>query len=129
MITEYMGLFLGAPFVFLMGRTENLYICYAALGMFGFFRGIYDSNLFAALFDVIEPKYRSSSVGIMLAFAFAFSSLAPVLLGWIKGTYGLSFGMSFLSLFFLAGGLILLSSTRFFFNKDYYDETLQPNNS
>ena len=53
--TELVGLLFGAPFIFWMGYTTHLYVSYAMLACFGFFRGIYDSNLYAALFDVIEP--------------------------------------------------------------------------
>ena len=62
------------------------------LALFGFFRGIYDSNLYAALFDVIAPDLRASSVGVMTAFAFIVGALAPLLLGYLKTDYGLSFG-------------------------------------
>ena len=72
--TELVGLLFGAPFIFFMGYTSNLYVSYAMLALFGFFRGIYDSNLYAALFDVIAPDLRASSVGVMTAFAFISSS-------------------------------------------------------
>ena len=51
---ECAGLLLGAPFIALMGLTDNFWLCCLGLAGFGFCRGIYDSNLFAALFDVIE---------------------------------------------------------------------------
>jgi MFS family permease len=51
-------------------------------------RGVYDSNLYAVLFDVIEPRYRSSAVGLMLSFVFFVSAFAPVALGWAKTTIG-----------------------------------------
>lgn len=123
-ITEYTGLFLGAPFIFLMGFSESLILCYTGLAIFGFFRGVYDSNLFAALFDVIEPKYRASSVGVMLAFAFIVGSLAPVLLGWVKSLYGLSFGISFLSLFYIIGGVMIFIASKYFFDKDFIVEKI-----
>ncbi|MBD3267068.1 MFS transporter, partial [bacterium] len=63
METECLGLLLGAPFIYLMGATDNILLCYVAMAAFGLFRGIYDSNLFAALFDVIEPRVRASAVG------------------------------------------------------------------
>jgi MFS family permease len=51
--TEYISLLLGAPFLFWIGNAESLNALYIAFCGLGFFRGIYDSNLFAALFDFI----------------------------------------------------------------------------
>lgn len=117
--TEFWGLLIGAPFIFLMCWTSDLYISYAALGAFGFFRGIYDSNLYAALFDVIKPEIRSSSVGLMTAFAFVVGALAPVILGYIKTVYGLSVGLSGLAFFYLLGAVLILIAWKFFFHKEY----------
>ena len=122
LVTEFVGLLLGAPFIFIMAWTSNLYISYAALAAFGFFRGVYDSNLFAALFDVIEPKYRASSVGVMTSFAFIAGAFAPLLLGIIKAQYGLSVGIASLSIFYLAAAVLILLAILFFFKKDYYHE-------
>ena len=122
METEFIGLLLGAPFIFLMGYTSNLYVSYTMLALFGFFRGIYDSNLYAALFDVISPDLRSSSVGIMTAFAFIVGAFAPVVLALLKSTYGLSFGISFLSVFYLIGAIAVFVAIKFFFLKEFYYE-------
>lgn len=122
METEFVGLLLGAPFIFLMGYTSSLYVSYAMLALFGIFRGIYDSNLYAALFDVIEPKLRASSVGIMTAFAFIVGAMAPLALGYIKTHYGLSIGISSLSVFYFIGAIMVLIGISFFFKKEYYKE-------
>jgi len=121
--TEFVGLFLGAPFIYFMGATDSLWLCCASLAGFGLFRGIYDSNLYAALFDVIEPRYRSSAVGIMLCFVFFVSAFAPYVLGWAKMTVGLSTALSALSASYVIGGAILLAARFLTFRKDYYDET------
>ena len=123
--TEFTGLFLGAPFIFFMGATDSFWLCCAGLAGFGLFRGVYDSNLYATLFDVIEPRYRSSAVGIMLCFVFFVSAFAPVVLGWAKTTIGLSTALSALSLSYVIGGAILLAAWKFTFRKDYYDEGAQ----
>lgn len=122
METELFGLLLGAPFIFWMGYTTNLYVSYAALACFGFFRGIYDSNLYAALFDVIAPDLRASSVGIMTAFAFIVGAMAPLVLGFLKEDFGLAFGISSLAIFYLLGALAVFIALRFFFLKEFYEE-------
>ena len=121
---EIIGLLLGAPFIYWMGIADSKLWCYVAMGLFGVFRGIYDSNLFAALFDVIEPRYRSSSMGIMLAFAFIVGALAPVILGAIKTVANMETGIMFLAGFYLLGALLIFIGLKFFFKKNYYEEDL-----
>ena len=103
--TELVGLLFGAPFIFFMGYTSNLYVSYAML----------------ALFDVIAPDLRASSVGVMTAFAFIVGALAPLLLGYLKTDYGLSFGISFLAIFYLLGALAVFVAIKFFFLKEFYE--------
>lgn len=122
MEVEIVGLLLGVPFIYWMGVAHSQAGCYIAMALFGIFRGIYDSNLFAALFDVIEPRYRASSVGIMLAFAFIIGALAPVMLGWIKTIAGLETGIALLAAFYLLGGLLILIGLKRYFRKDFVEE-------
>ena len=119
---EIIGLLLGAPFIYWIGFAGDKLWCYVAMGLFGIFRGIYDSNLFAALFDVIEPRYRASSMGIMLAFAFIIGALAPVILGQIKTVAGLEAGFILLAGAYLLGAILIFIGLKFFFNKNYYNE-------
>ena len=123
LIVEFIGLAGGVPFIFLMGYTTSLYISYFALGAFGFFRGLYDSNLFAALFDVIEPKYRATAVGLMTSFAFIVGAFSPLVLGMVKTSYGLSKGISSLGFCYLFSALMILLAIRYFFSRDYYHES------
>ncbi|MCX7826433.1 MAG: MFS transporter [Verrucomicrobiae bacterium] len=119
---EYLGLLLGAPFIWLMGMSGNLTMVYVALAGFGFFRGIYDSNLFAALFDVIPPKYRSSATGLMLCCAFTVGATSPVLLGYVKQHISLDIGLSSLAFVYLFGGALIVIATKLCFPKDYVPE-------
>jgi sugar phosphate permease len=119
---EFLGLFLGAPFIWLMGVADSFAICCVAMAGFGLFRGIYDSNLFAALFDVIEPRFRSSSVGLMTAFGFLVGMLGPVALGWMKQEHGLTFGFALLSLAYVGGALVVLLAIMRWFRNDHYNE-------
>jgi MFS family permease len=113
------GLLLGAPFIFLMTRGASEWFCFAMLGLFGLFRGIYDSNLFASLFDVIKPQYRATATGLMLSFAFLVGSLSPTVLGFLKAHFGLPFGLASLSASYVLGGIVILAARGLFFKKDY----------
>lgn len=114
-----LGLLLGAPFIFLMTRGTSEGFCFAMLGLFGLFRGIYDSNLFASLFDVIKPQYRATATGLMLSFAFLVGSFSPTVLGFFKMRFGLPFGLASLSVSYVLGGIIILIACSLFFKKDY----------
>jgi MFS family permease len=116
---EWLGLLLGAPFIYLLGRSPALGVVYVALAGFGLFRGIYDSNLIAALFDVIPPRYRSSATGLMLAFAFVVGASAPVILGYIKQHADLGQGLSALAFVYLFGAAVLFAATKLTFPRDY----------
>ncbi len=119
MWVEIAGLALAVPFIFAIGATQNFYICCAAMAGFGFFRGVYDSNLFAALFDVVKPQYRATASGLYLAFAFVVGSLAPRVLAHIKESADLATGIASLGWFFSAGAVFLLLATLLFFRKNY----------
>ena len=114
-----LGLVVGAPFIFWMARAGSFTAVCWAMGLFGLFRGIYDSNQFASIFDVIAPRYRASAMGVMLSAAFIFGAVAPVMLGVVKDHFTMSAGLAALSVFFLIGaGFILLART-VFLERDY----------
>jgi len=113
------GLLLGAPFIYLMTQTSSEVLCFVMMGLFGLFRGIYDSNLFASLFAVIRPQYRASATGLMLSFAFLVGAFSPTVLGVLKSRFGLAFGLASLSGFYVLGGLIILAACALYFKKDH----------
>ncbi|MDX9868746.1 MAG: MFS transporter [Kiritimatiellia bacterium] len=119
---EWVSLLLASPMIFLMGQASTLFVCCLALGLFGFFRGVYDSNLWTALFDVIAPPYRASATGLMLAWAFLAGAFAPVLMGWAKGVFGLGTAVSALAGVYFASSMIVLTAQRTRFRKDCQEE-------
>jgi sugar phosphate permease len=118
LIIQSLGLLLGVPFIYGMGQAESTFYTYIALSGFGFCRGLYEANLYATLFEVIEPQYRSTSVGLSAMFAYVTASIAPFLLGYLKPTLGLSDGLSALSVAYLLGGICILIALKWFFKKD-----------
>ena len=104
------GLLLGMPFIYLMSRATTYPTCCAAMGLFGIFRGVYDSNNFAAFFDVVEPRYHASAAGFNLMIAFLFGCFSPTVLGWTKAHYTMSTGLAMLALAYFAGFVILMTA-------------------
>ena len=107
------GLILGAPFIYLMSQATTYPTCCLAMFLFGVFRGAYDSNNFAAFFDVVEPRYHASAAGFNLMIAFLFGCFSPTVLGWTKARYTMSTGLATLSLAYLVGMVFLVIARRF----------------
>ena len=84
MLVQALGLLLGATFVFLVGTTERVGFLLVVMSLFGFCKGLYDSNIFAAMFDVVEPRARATAAGLMNAVGWGGGALGPVAVGWIS---------------------------------------------
>jgi MFS family permease len=78
---QAVGLLLGAPFVYLSGESAQFALAAVAMSLFGFCKGLYDSNSWASLFDVIPPLRRGSVVGLMNLFGWLFGAAGPMVVG------------------------------------------------
>ena len=58
----------------------------------------------------------------MLAFAFAFGSTAPTVLGFMRDGAGMTAGIASLAAFYLAGGLTVAVARIFFAGKDMVEK-------
>ena len=112
------GFVLALPFIVAMAKTSTFGGCCVAMLGFGFFRGIYDSNFMASFFDVVNPRYHASGVGIMMCVAFLFGSLSSTVLPWIQTTLGQSTGLASLAGFYLLGALVVLIARVSFLSRD-----------
>lgn len=118
---------LGAPIILVFGLCASLAATCLAMVGFGLSRGFYESNIHAGLFDVIEPRYRASAVGVMIMLAFLVGSISPWMLGRLRDTVpdkmGLSYGFALLSVAYLIGGLAVAAALKFTFHRDRIRET------
>jgi len=76
MLTQAIGALGGAPFIFWCGFSRDLWTLVIAMTGFGLFKGIYDANIWASLYDVVPAARRSSAVGMMN------------MIGWLGGGLG-----------------------------------------
>jgi MFS family permease len=122
MTMQTVTMLLGAPAIVMMGLAQSPLGVYVAMAVFGLFRGLYESNTHASLFDVIEPKYRASAVGVMVMLAFLVGSLAPWLMGYLRGVLepgqGLSYAFAGYGAAYVIGGLAVGIGLIFFFKHD-----------
>src|SRR6202023_4196028 len=65
MAVQAVGVLCGAPFVVLCGLTRSVGMLMLALTAWGFFKGLYDSNIWASLFDVVRPAARGTAFGFV----------------------------------------------------------------
>ena len=107
METNIIGLACAVPFIVWMAYAPSILACGVAMALFGVFRGIYDSNLMAALFDIIPQKYHASGAGLMLSCAFVFGSTSPVVLGFVKDSFSSTAALASLAAFYLTGAVII----------------------
>ncbi len=112
MMAQAGGLLLGAPFIFLSGWTLSVPVLVLALVGFGYFKGIYDANIWASLYDVVPPERRASAVGFMNSLGWLGGGVAPVAIGALAGSYGMSASISATSAIYLLVALLLALGLR-----------------
>ena len=118
LILQAGGLLLAAPCIVLMGVSKEIWVVYAALAGFGFFRAFFDANTYSILYDVISERYHSSASAVLQMFGFGMGSLAPLILGLMSPKLGLSGGIATLGAIWVVAGIVLLVAKFFFFDKD-----------
>ena len=118
LLLQAAGLLLASPCIVLMGASHSFPAVCAALAGFGLFRGVFDSSLLTAFYEVIPPKYYSTSVALLFFFGNATGALSPWILGIISDRVGLSFGIVSMSAFWVAGSVAILLARVLFFEKD-----------
>jgi MFS family permease len=116
------SLLLGAPMICWLGRTGQLGTTWVAMAAFGFFRGLFEANTHASLFDVVQPKYRATAVGLMTMTAFLLGSVSPWMMGRLCDVYGKAHGMTIgftvLSAAYVVGAVAIFCSLLFTFRRD-----------
>jgi MFS family permease len=109
MLVQAVGVFGGAPFVVLCGMTRSLGWLIVALTVWGFFKGLYDANIFASVFDVIRPEARGSAAGLMNTVGWlGGGGSAPIVIAWLASLYGLGGAIAMASAVYLVAGVLLL---------------------
>jgi MFS family permease len=114
MIAQSIGLIMGVPFIFLAGWTLSIPILILALIGFGYFKGLYDANIWASLHDVVKPKNRATAVGFMNSIGWFGGGIAPIAIAYAGTKYGMSASISATSALYLVFGLLLIFGIRKF---------------
>ena len=114
-MVQAFGVFLQAPFAVFCALTGNLAWLIGGLLFWGLFKGFYEANIFASVFDVIRPEARGTATGFMNMIGWlAGGGTAPVLVGWLSQRFGLSIAIAFAaSAYWIAALFLLVAALRF----------------
>jgi MFS family permease len=112
MLTQAVGLTLGVPFIFLAGWTLSVPVVIVALTGFGYFKGLYDANIWASLHDVVRPERRAAAVGFMNSLGWIGGGIAPVAIAAASERFGMSACISANSVIYILVAALLFYGIR-----------------
>ncbi len=118
MLVQFIGVLCGAPFVLLCGLTQSIGWLIFALTAWGFFKGLYDGNIWASTFDVIHPDRRGTAVGFMNAIGWIGGGSAPLIIGMIASRTSLSSAIAMASAVYVGAAALLLGGILLFVERD-----------
>jgi MFS family permease len=114
MMAQSIGLICGIPFLFLTGWATSMLPVIIGLVGVGFCKGIYDSNIWASLYDVVRPANRATAVGVGNTLGWIGGGLAPVFFAAAFQKYGMGTTISAYSFIYLFAGLLLIFGIKSF---------------
>ena len=116
------GLALSAPTMAGMVLVPTLWLSCVMMFFFGLGGGFFDCNLYAGLFDVVAPRYRSAAMGLYLSGAFFIGCPATAVLGWVGHNYSLQTGMALFGGTYALGAIAIFVARAFFFKRDHVED-------
>jgi MFS family permease len=127
MLVQAMGLIFGSAFVMLIGMTHSVTTLLVSMSCFGLGKGLYDSNIFASIYDVIDPRTRATVAGVMNTVGWCGGAIGPLYVG-IFAKYGprhteienMSLAIAITALVYVAGACLLLVAATRFAHRDHH---------
>lgn len=108
-LVQVLAVLAAAPFVVITGQASALSGIYIGLIGWGLFKGFYDANIFASVFDVIPPHARGSVAGFMNMFAWlGGGALGPIVVGYLSPHIGKGSAISLSALGYVIGLCFLI---------------------
>ncbi len=118
---QMVSLLLGAPCLVLVGFSSSATVMIVMTALYGVFRGAFEVNTHASVFDVVAPEHRSTVVGCMVMSAFFFGGLSGVAMGKLSEMYGVrgfEIGFAVLGAAYVLGAVAVAISFFFTFKRD-----------
>ena len=123
---QVVALLLGAPALFMIGKSTTVGAVWCFCALYGVFRGLFEVNTHTSLFDVVPARYRATAVGLMTMTGFLLGgTVGPWLVGFLMkrmGTMnGMRMGFNLMAAVYVLGGIAMLISLLVTFQKDRKD--------
>ena len=118
---QSVALLCGAPALLWIGLAPSFASLLVAASAYGVFRGFFEVNTHASLFDVVAPDHRSTAVGLLNMIAFFFGGLSGVAMGALSqrwGVRGFEIGFGIMAAAYALGAALMAFSFFFTFNKN-----------
>ena len=118
---QSLALLSGAPMLLWIGFAPSFAALLVAASCYGVFRGFFEVNTHASLFDVVPPQFRSTAVGLLNMIAFFFGGLSGVAMGALSqrwGVRGFEIGFGIMAGAYALGAALMAFSFFFTFNKN-----------
>ena len=122
---QAIALLCGAPMLLWIGLAPSFAALLVAASAYGVFRGFFEVNTHASLFDVVSPEHRSTAVGLLNMIAFFFGGLSGVAMGALSqrwGVRGFEIGFGIMAGTYALGAVLMAFSFFFTFNKNRITE-------
>ena len=122
---QILALLAGAPCLMLVGFSSSVTVMVVMTAAYGVFRGFFEVNTHASVFDVVAPEHRSTVVGCMVMSAFFVGGLSGVAMGKLSDAYGVrgfEIGFAILGATYLLGAAVMAISFLFTFRRDRIQE-------
>lgn len=113
MLVQAVGLLCAVPFLFVTGWAFTAAVALAAVSGFGLFKGIYESNIWASLYDVTPVERRGSAVGIMNSLGWLGAAVAQLVIGVASERFGLGHCLSATALLYAVIALLMFAAARY----------------
>jgi MFS family permease len=122
LLLQGFALLLGAPMIYLIGVADGVQATWLAMAGYGVFRGLFEVNTHASLFDVVSSKYRSTAVGLMTMTAFILGTVPTWMIGRFCDLHGkvggIQQGFVVMACAYVVGAAAIFCSMLFTFNRD-----------
>jgi MFS family permease len=103
----------------LCGSTQSVPVLLLTLAAWGFFKGLYDANIFASVFDVVKPEARGTAAGFMNMVGWlGGGGTAPLVIGYVSERSSLSFAISITAVVYVVAGVLLGCAVAFTARRD-----------
>ena len=120
---QIIALLAGAPCLVLVGFSSSAAVMVSMTALYGVFRGFFEVNTHASVFDVVAPEHRSTVVGCMVMSAFFFGGLSGVAMGALSKAYGVrgfEIGFAVMGATYVIAALLMMISFFFTFRRNAF---------